>query len=416
VLGRVAGAALLTAAASTHALAADAVVPVKAQAQTADGAQQWQLFYNQEVRYFSWRGDRGFPAAFTTQRGSGSQLYTPATISLTGVTPDVLKFEFVGRGGYVDSKQTTPGLSGSVSHLTDTVGSGTWTYLALPGVQPYLSLNVNAPTGKSVLPGTEGFARMDPDLVDIPTFGEGWNFGGTVGMNVALAENVIGSLAVGHTIRNNYDRDNPSPAGSLGIVNLSPGDVTTLNAALGFRHGALTSQISGSYAHEGTTSFNGVPAFQLGDRIIVLSQSSYAWNEASVTSLTVSWNHFQKNRVLSPPPLLVSEAFNSNSNVYRVRLEHAFSFGTWSVGPIVSWLLRDENAYSPTAFQFVPAKTRWSAGGTTRYQVNDRSLFYATVEHIWIEEENRPVAPPGGAVPDISQRGWAAAVGGTFRF
>ena len=328
----------------------------------------------------------------------------------------MLKFEFVGRAGYVDSKQTTPGLSGSVSHLTDTVGSATWTYLALPGVHPYLSLNVNAPTGKSVLPGTDGFARMDPDLVDIPTFGEGWNFGATLGANVAFAQNVIGSLAVGHTIRNSYDRDNPGPTGSLGIINLSPGDVTTINAALGFRHGALTSQISGSYSHEGATSFAGVPAFQLGDRIIVLSQSSYAWNEASVTSLTVSWNHFQKNRVLSPPPFFVSEAFNSNSNVYRVRLEHAFSFGTWSVGPIVSWLLRDENAYSPTAFQFVPAKTRWSAGGTARYQVNDRSLFYATVEHIWIEEENRPVAPPGGAVPDISQRGWAATVGGTFRY
>ena len=161
-------------------------------------------------------------------------------------------------------------------------------------MHPYLSLNVNAPTGKSVLPGTDGFARMDPDLVDIPTFGEGWNFGATLGANMAFAQNVIGSLAVGHTIRNSYDRDNPGPTGSLGIVNLSPGDVTTINAALGFRHGALTSQISGSYSHEGATSFAGVPAFELGDRIIVLSQSSYGWNEASVTSLTVSWNHFRR--------------------------------------------------------------------------------------------------------------------------
>ena len=416
MLDRFAGAAILALAAATHAAGADADVPVKAQPPAQAQGQQWQLFYNQEVRYFSWRGDRGYPAAFTTERGSGSQLYAPATISLTGVTPDVMKFEFVGRGGYVDSRQTTSGLSGSVAHFTDTVASATWTYLALPGVQPYLSLNANIPTGISVLPGTDGFARMDPDLVDIPTFGEGWNFGATLGMNVALAENVIGSIAVGHTIRNSYDRDTPSPAGSVGVLNLSPGDVTTINAALGFRRGALTGQISGSYSHEGATSFAGVPTFQLGDRFLVMGQYAYAWNEASVTSLAISWNHFQKNRVLSPPPLLVAEAFNSNSNVYRVRLEHAFTFGNWSAGPVVSWLLRDENAYSPTAFQFVPAKTRWSAGGTARYQVNDRSLLYATVEHIWIEEESRPVAPPVGAVPNISLRGWAAVVGGSFRY
>ena len=377
----------------------------------------WELSYNQEVRYFSWRGDRGYPAAgiISTAPGSGSQIYSPATLGLTGILSDVLKFELVGRGGYVTSKQTTPGATGSVSTFTDTVAASTWTYYGIPGIQPFLSLNVNLPTGTPVLLGTDTFGRMDPDLVDIATFGEGLNFGATFGTNIAVTENIVFSAGVGHTWRGDYYRE--MVAGLPGTVELrvSPANVTTVNAALGFRNGPLTVQLSAAYSHEGTTSFAGVPSFQLGDRYMVSSSTNYAWSEASVSSMVASWSYAQKNKNSIPPSPLLLEMFNSNSNVYRVRLEHAFIHGNWSAGPVGSWLWRDENAYVPAAGQFVPAKTRWSAGGNLRYTAGTNALLYVSAEHVWIEENARPFPAPT-AVPDANYTGWALLGGASFRY
>ena len=391
------------------ASAALSVLPASAQ------SQPWELFVNQEVRYFSWSGTRGYPAAgiATTARGSGWQLYAPVTVQLAGIPVENLKFELIGRGGYVESKQTTPGASGSVSTTTDTVAAATWTYFGIPGIQPFLSLSANLPSGKSVLLGAATFARMDPDLVDIASFGEGWNIGPTLGINFAVAENAIFSVGAGYTWRGKYDREFLPPVPPTATAELDPADVVTINASLGFRQGALSGQIAGSYSHEGKTSLTGMPFFQLGDRYFVSGVASYAWSEASVSSLVASWNYSQKNKVLIPP--LTLEGFNSNSNLYRVRLEHAFVFGSWSLGPVGSWLFRDENSYSPTAFQFVPAKTRWSAGGNLRYSVNKNALLYASVEHVWIDENER-IPAIGTPVPDSSYTGWVAVGGGTFRF
>jgi hypothetical protein len=375
------------------------------------------ILFNQEIRYFSWTGTRGYPAPgiASTARGSGWQLYTPATLQATTSQPDLFKFEFVGRGGYVVSKQATVGATGSVSSLTDTVTSATWTYLGMPGLQPFISANANLPTGRSFLSIGEAFARMDPDLVDIATFGEGWNFGGTVGVNVPISQNAVVSFGAGHTWRGEYDRDDPS--GVVSLVRIEPGDVTSFNASAVWRSGPFGAQISGTYAREGSSSFNGVPAFQLGDRFIIAGSGSFVWNDDSISILSASWTHTDKNRTINPPAILfpITEAFNSNSNVLRLRFEHAFRAGAWSAGPIVSWLHRDNNAYSPTALQFVAAKTRWAAGGVARFSVNDKTLLYASIERIWIDEGARPASVPFPA-PDLSYRGWVAMGGGTVRF
>jgi hypothetical protein len=256
---------------------------------------------------------------------------------------------------------------------------------------------------------------MDPDLVDLPTFGEGWNIGPTVGFNLAVSENMIFSSGVGYTVRGHYNRDNFTTIGGVGVTSLDPGDVLTANAAVGFRSGPLTGQLSGIYSHETTTTFDGVPSAHLGDRFAVSGYGSYAWSNDSITRLIASWNYYQKNKIFtSPPPTLMMEAFDSNSNVYRVRLEHAFVFGQWAAGPSVGYLLRDNNAYSPTALLFVPAKTRWSAGGNLRYSVSDKTLFYASVERLWIEEGQR--SSPAISVPSLNYTGWVFITGASFQY
>jgi len=375
---------------------------------------QWQLTTNTEYRYFSWEGTRGFPTALLgTARGSGSQYYVPMAARLVGVPVENLKFELIGRGGYVRSQQTTPGASGAVSTFTDTVVAGTWTYYGITGIQPFISVSGNIPTGQSALSGFDTFARMDPDLVDLATFGEGWNYGATIGFNLPLTKDLVASFGVGHTVRRSYFRETTAGVPPSGETLVDPGDVTTFNASLGYRHGALTGRLSASYSREGDTAYGGVPGFKAGDRYFVSSFSNYAWSKTSVTNLVMSWNYYEKNKAIIPP--LMTEAFNSNSNVYRVQLGHTFVVGKLSFGPIVSYLFRDRNAYSTAAFQFVPAKTRWSAGGSAQFGFGDNASIYARVERIWIDQG----AGPSGVVtpvPALKFTGWSAVVGGSVRY
>jgi len=380
-------------------------------------SQPWELLYNQEIRYISWQGTRGWPPGLALLPGSGSQLYTPLTIQLTGLPAPDLKFEFIGRGGYVNARQSTTGATGSVSTFTDTVTAATLTYLGIPGIQPFVSFNANLPSGTSALLGTATFARMDPDLVDLATFGEGWNFGPTIGFNLPVTPMLIFSLGAGHTVRGAYQRENTLVPGT--VNRLDPGDVATITASLGYRGGPLTAQISSMFVHEEVSSLDGTPFFQFGNRYLVSGTANFAWTATSTSTLTASWSYTEKNKLIAPPAILVPtlEAFNSNSNVYRVRFEHAFAFGSWTAGPIVSWMLRDKNAYVPVAFQFVPAKTRWSVGGSLRYSVSGNVLLYGSVEHIWVDEGLRPFAiPPAGPIPALSYTAWLAVFGGTVRF
>jgi hypothetical protein len=410
-------------AAMAPAFAAD--LPVKARPAEPVVASPWEIILNQELRYYSWSGNRGFPTNAVAASGSGSQFYAPIGLQLNGKPFEELKLELLGRSGYVWSRQSVGGFTGEVSTVTDTVLSGTATYLGWNGFQPFVSLNVNAPTGRSALFGFSALARMDSDLVEIATFGEGWNLGPTVGVNIPLTENLMLSLGVGYTYRGPYDRETaPAPiTGAQGVDRLDPGDNTTVNASLAYQVGALSLQGTASYAFETDTRLNGVLFFRTGDRYLLSGTAGYAWSDAWKSSLTASFSHFDRNEVaIFGLPGLVVEAFNSNSNVVRVALDTTYTVGAFALGPTLSYLNRDHNAYSPTANQFVSAKTRWAAGGMLQYTVNPKAVLTVKAEHVWIDEEENPakllgmVPIPGTAVPQVLSTGWMASVGGVFTF
>ncbi len=113
-------------------------MPVKAQTSSLDN--RWQAVFDIDNRYYSWTSSRGFPPGAVGPTGSGSQFYMPFGLSVTGTPTNDYKLEFAIRSGYVSSSQTTVGQSGTYSGMVDTSLAGTYTYLALNGVQPFLSL------------------------------------------------------------------------------------------------------------------------------------------------------------------------------------------------------------------------------------------------------------------------------------
>jgi hypothetical protein len=402
-------------------------MPLKAAAiQSAD--QMWIVSYNAEIRYFSWQNTRGFPTDVAPLNGTGhgTQVYAPMSLSLTGNPSPNWRYDFVIRGGFVSSSQTTSGERGSVDTAVDTQFSSTVTYNGLTGVQPFAAMLINAPTGRSALYNTARFARMDGDLVDQGTYGEGWNFGPTLGVNIPLSPALMLTLSGGYTQRNPFAKESGNPITGLitDTVSIKNGDEATVTAALGYAQGPLSLQGSGSYSWDavsqssifGLQDYN---RYQVGPRSTISGSASYAIDAMWSVYTNGFWVHTEKNNVLDNTGLLlIPEGFDSNSNLYRVNagVNYRFANGL-TVGPTASYLYRDVNGYDPTTFSFVPAKTRYAVGGVANYNVTNKINVNAKLERVWIRENVNP-GPPAffPIVPFMSGDAWVAAADVTANF
>ena len=420
-------------------IAGVAVGVVLAGAANAAGAEKtdniWSFVFSQDIRYISWSGTRGYPADLAPPGGTvpkgpghGTQVYVPVSLQVTGKPANDVKLEILTRSGYVSSRQTTAGLAGSASTATDTSVTTTATYYGFNGFQPFVALALNLPTGTASLYGVNGFARMDPDIVSVPTFGEGFNVGPSAGVNVPIDENTLFTLTAGYTVRGAFNRE-----GNVGIVpqrttHVNPSDIFTITPAFAKVIDKLSFLTSFSYSTETENRSNGLATFQSGDRYNLFGWVSYAYSSMVNPSISMSFTHTKPQRVVAAvgAPIL-PEPLNSNSDVVQVNLDNTSTIGKFSFGPTVGYLHRDHNGYSSDDFSFVPAKTKWSAGGFMNYQVNDRAKLRANVQHIWISEDLQADKAFSGAVflggvfagtgvPALTDNAWVTSFGGTITF
>jgi hypothetical protein len=410
-----------------------APMPVKA-APAEVVAQNWTVTMASEARYYSWKSDRGSPTNVNTAPGSGSQWYVPFAVQVAGKPVQDFKVQVLARGGWVRSQQSTAGLSGAVETFTDTVISGTVTYLGIDGIQPFVSLNVNAPTGQSALFGGAANARMDPDLVEIGSFGEGWNIGPTVGFNLPITPSLMFTGSVGYTWRGRFDRERSSAEINPAIqtpTGLDPGDVLTGTAAIGYQDPTWSWNVTGTLSEETATTENGAALYRGGRRYLATASVAHTWpDQWGQTTLNGSVAHSNRNDVLfAGASALVAEAFSTSSDMQRIGVQHLFVVSqNFVVGPTGSYLHRNSNHYDAGTLQFVPAKERWAAGGMARVAVNDNVTLNLRGEHVWTSEDER-TAPngqqfsvllnqfvAGSAVPVVSSTGWMVAGGANVKF
>jgi hypothetical protein len=383
---------------------------------------RWSATFSDEVRVYSWRNNFAAPAGGA---GKGFELYIPYALQLTGKPSDDISVDIVGRGGWVKASQSTPGPTGEVATTTDTVASATITYLGWKGLQPFVAILSNLPTGRSELFGNAANARMDPDLVEISSFGEGFNIGPTLGFNIPVSPSLVLTTSAGYTSRGSFQREaslTATPPITQAPSAIKPGDNLTATASVTGNFGALSSSVIGSYSTETATSQDGLQVLRPGDRYLVAATLAYDWSKTSeaikfwgATTLTASAAHANRNNVLVPGATeLTKETLDSNSNVFRVGLQHLFPIDKFSVGPTGSVLFRDRNGYDSATLQFVPQKVRWSAGLLAGYSPSDTVTFNARIEGVWTRENQNPATDdskfsvianglvPASAVPVVS--------------
>src|SRR5579863_7199039 len=257
--------------------------------QTQSDDKRWTVTFDSDVRYFSTKTTTpGFPTV-------GSDVtYIPMGFGVVGTPNDVWKLEFGIRGGrqnivtFQGSNGITSPLLGtantSYSGWVDTTVSSTVTYLAISGMQPFISMNTNIPTGHSLVTGALGANPSDPDITQIAGFGVGWNFGPTIGVNIPITPNLLYTLSLGYTQRNPFERvgqDLTSKTVGFGAIQtLFPGNDTTLTSALGYQSGPWSLQVSAAMTGETATLVDGSNFYHSGDSYQVSTAVGYAWNDA----------------------------------------------------------------------------------------------------------------------------------------
>jgi hypothetical protein len=392
----------------------------------------WTVTSSTEVRVYSWRNTLTASGAPAGSGAKGSEIYVPYGLQVNGKLADDLELEVAGRSGWLKAKQSTIGLSGEVSTLTDTTVSATITYTGMVGLQPFVAIQSNLPTGRAALFGNAANARMDPDLVEISTFGEGFNLGSTLGVNFLLSQSLILTTSAGYTNRGGFNQESALAQISLddpAAFAIKPGDDFTITQAISWTPGAFSTRLTGSLSIDSTTFQNGIQILRPGNRYFLQSDSSYTWPELwGTTSLALSAGHSNRNDVFDVvSSALVKELTDTNSNVYRVGLQHAFPIGRLGIGPTASFLYRDHNGYDATTLQFVPQKQRWSAGVLARYSPSENLTFNMNVDAIWIRENENPALDgfkfssfAGGLVPSLgapatSGTAWQTALGLNYK-
>lgn len=398
---------------------------------SAEANSRWNSTFDIETRYFSWKRTSGnLPGQ---PRQEGTQSYTPVSFQIFGLPTDTWKIELFARGGYVDTSRSAlpfapsfgvPFSTGKVALATDTLFTGTVTYLGLDGFQPFYTLNLNLPTGETVLLGKKGIARTDPDLVDIPAFGEGFNHGHTIGANIPITTNIVATFSAGYTNVGGYDREVGDPKTLNGELlpfdRVRPGDNTALSANLAAAFGQLNFNLSAAMTLYTPDRMNGVETFENGRSHYFSGSATYDWDQMWASTLTASYSHSQRLYLADPTTgRLLAERYNSNSDLVRVTFSHRLAWQSFIFSGNVGYMYRNANEYSPLAQAFVPAKTRWSTGGGVKYAANNAVSFSARAEKFWIDEKVKPdFDAMTGFVSGLpmSYEGWMVAVGATVNF
>jgi hypothetical protein len=404
----------------------------------------------QEFRFVTWEGTRG-TNIFDPQRGRGTQFYAPLTGAMAATFADGTLWELAAKTGYVWSHSGTPGQEATYDGPTDTLLSAKVTIGGFTYISPFVSVNLNLPTGQSFLPGQQRFVRMDPDLVEIGAYGEGFNVNPAVGFTYAPTATLLLSPSIGYAWRGKFGRE----GGSLIVtdsgtntttgfdltnerVETDPGSVLQAALSAVTRIGPATVQGSFTYVSQSDVLQDGIPIGRAGAGYVASVRTVYPVTGKFAVDVSGGWRFSEKNRVPKSPPSatlpfgggdLVEEAKNSNSHVLIGAVQP-----TWAVADNLtfalnySFLWRDQNYYDIIEDRFIPGRTKHSVGLLLDYALGKTATITLSGSRFWVHDGAGPVdmsiqttdltqtATTNTILPDRDYNGWAGALTAKVQF
>lgn len=386
---------------------------------------RFSSFVNTSTQYGAWEGSRG-PNVFQPDRGQGYQVYSPLALGVD-YAEQGFKVETRVKGGYVYTAQRTPGQTAVYSGPTDTQTSFNVVLLTFESVRPQFGVAMNVPTGTSYLPNAQRFTRIDPDLAMVGSYGAGFNINPTAGFVVGLNKDTAISLSAGYAFQGAFMREaiNLNTPG-VGADNLKqyikPGDVVTANFNVTTQ--VANTVIYGTFAYmsESSVVINGIESGRAGAKYNTNLTFNTQIDDRWSVNTNLTWSFAEKNDVIVAGSL-VTEPKNSNSNVVIGSFEPGYLVTErLKLAVNYSFLWRDANFYDVTENQFIPAKTKHTAGVSARYAVSETSSIELRGAHSWIHQDASsfvPVLPAptlAQVPPDLDYRAWMVSTSANIRF
>lgn len=390
----------------------------------------FSAFMNSGPSYSGWNGTRGVNV-FSADRGKGYQIYTPTLVGFDYDDPSELKLETRFKGGHVYSRHETAGQQATYNGPVDSEASVVATFKNFETVQPTLGVAFNIPTGTSYLPNNQRFTRMDPDLVDIGSYGTGLNINPTAGLVFGLTESTALSLSAGYAWRGNYIKEgiDPSAATGFGVFNLKnqiePGNVFTANANLKTQLDSLALEGSFAYMSESTMRIDSVASGKAGASYVSNLVAQYRFDPQWALTLSASHTFQEKNQIPGIFGGLISERRNSNSHLVIASVEPSYLVSdNLKLAVNYRFLHRSHNFYDQINQEFIPAKTRHSVGASTTYMVSQKASIELRGGYAWVRQDNGalletalvPVVVRENLPPSLSYRAWTGAISANLQF
>lgn len=411
-------------------------------------ASGFSAFFEADARYYNWRGSRG-SNVFDLAPGKGSQFYSPFTFGFDYQVPETYRFQVRAKSGYVSSNHATAGQQASIDTMVDTQLTAVWTYLGSEDNRPFIGVALNLPTGTTVLPGNQRLTRMDPDLVEIGSYGAGFNINPTAGFIFALTENTAISLSGGYSWQGPFDKEAFNPSSRCSIEpppcapltfditrRIDPGNVATANINTSSIFNNLAIKTSFAYMSETYLKEDGLRVGRTGPKLVANLAVTYRIDPRWAVLVNGSWTYTKNNRIPGfDAPYFTTEPFvtepkNSNSHLVIAMVEPQYAVTDRLKAAVnYSFLWRRENYYDFTEEQFIPAKTKHSAGASLSYVVTPTSSINLRGSYFWVEIDDGPFLPAGQLPvfpvvnlpsqfypPHLSYTGWTAALSGRIQF
>ena len=388
----------------------------------------WSAFANTSTKYSSWTGDRG-ANIFVPVGGKGHQVYVPTTLGFDYLQQGALKIETRVKGGWVYANQGTPGQGGTYEGPVDTQASINATFLNFDSIRPQLGVAVNLPTGTSYLPNNQRFARMDPDLVEIGSYGAGYNVNPTVGFVIGLNKDTAMSFSGGYAWQGTFIREavdlSTGPAfGSFDVKRkINPGDVFTGNANITTQMGKLVVLASFAYMSESNATVDNVVSGKAGARYTGNLTANYQFDDRWALAFNGSASYSEKNEI-SVAGAVAPEPKNSNSLVLIGSIEPSYQLTErLRLAANYSVLWRNENYYNIFEEQFIPAKFKQTVGLSANYAFSPTASIELRGSHSWIHQDTSAFLPVrlvpatfANIPPGLTYTAWMASISANFRF
>lgn len=412
--------------------AASILMPTAILAQTPEPPSSVTSFVKQDFSYTSWKGDRGSDVA-RPDKGKGSEVYAPLSFGTTIDTIVGPVWQFAATSAYVRASQSTPGQAATYEGPVDTQLAASVTARGFQYVQPIAGVTVNVPTGESNLSGSKRFARMDPDLVPVGSFGEGLNANPYIGLTFAPTANWVITPTVGYAVRQKFTRDSDGKLVAEGIATeVDPGNVFTAALNTSARIGNLVVQGSGSVVSSSSVLNNGVEVGKQGLGFVSNVAVQIPLMPRVNLTLNGSWAFHLKNEVRDPlTGVLVDEPNNSNSHVLIGVIQPTFDLSdTLRLGVNYSLLYRSNNYYDLIDNQFVPQKTKHSVGASLDWAPAPQVILSLSGSRFWVSQDAGPsfitlqerstanavTSEQRTTVPALDFDGWTTGVSARVQF